>query len=76
MSFEGGVQRRHINLGGATPLGCLRGVQPEQAVWKPAPDRHSIWELVLHIAYWKYAVRRNLEGSPLPEVASTRTAIG
>ena len=44
-------------------LGCLRGVDPEQAAWKPAPDRHSIWELVLHIAYWKYAVRRNLEGS-------------
>ncbi len=51
-------------LGGATPLRCLRGVGPEQAAWKPAPDRHSIWELTLHIAYWKYAVRRNLEGSP------------
>ncbi len=50
--------------GGATPLGCLRGVGAEQAAWKPAPDRHSIWELALHIAYWKYAVRRNLEDAP------------
>lgn len=49
--------------GGATPLGCLRGVSAEQAAWKPAGDRHSIWELALHIAYWKYAVRRILEDS-------------
>ncbi len=48
--------------GGASPLGSLRGVTPAVAVWKPAPDRHSIWELVLHIAYWKYAVRRKLTG--------------
>lgn len=50
--------------GGASPLGCLRGVSAEQAVWKPSSGRHSIWELSLHIAYWKYAVRRNLDGSP------------
>lgn len=51
-------------FGGASPLGCLRGVSPEQAAWKPSPDRHNIWELALHLAYWKYAIRRNLEGSP------------
>ena len=50
--------------GGATPLGCLRGVTAKQAAWRPSPDRHSIWELTLHVAYWKYAVRRILEGSP------------
>jgi uncharacterized damage-inducible protein DinB len=33
------------------------------AAWKPRPDRHSIWEFTLHIAYWKYAVRRRLTGS-------------
>ena len=49
--------------GGATVAGSLRGVTPEQAAGKPAPKRHSIWELTLHLAYWKYAVRRNLEGS-------------
>ena len=48
--------------GGPTPLGSLRGVDPEQAAWKPGPRRHSIWELALHIAYWKYAVRRRLTG--------------
>jgi len=39
-------------------------VSAEQAAWKPFPDRHSIWELTLHLAYWKYAVRRYLDGSP------------
>lgn len=50
--------------GGATVLGCLRGVGSAQAAWRPAPDRKSVWELALHVAYWKYAVRRRLEGSP------------
>ncbi len=50
--------------GGATVAGCVRGVTPEQATWKPAPKRHSIWDLTLHLAYWKYAVRRNLEALP------------
>jgi hypothetical protein len=36
-------------------------VTAAQARWKPGPGRHSIWELVLHIAYWNYAVRRHLE---------------
>lgn len=49
--------------GGATVLGSLRGVGHEQAAWKPGPDRHSIWELALHAAYWKYAVRRRLDDS-------------
>ena len=47
--------------GGPTPVGALRGVPAAQARWVPAPGRHSIWELTLHIAYWKYAVRRHLE---------------
>jgi uncharacterized damage-inducible protein DinB len=48
--------------GGTTPDGALRGVGAAQARWVPAPGRHSIWSLALHIAYWKYAVRRRLEG--------------
>jgi uncharacterized damage-inducible protein DinB len=52
-------------FGGASPLGCLRGVSHQQAAWRPAPHRHSIWELTLHLAYWKYAVRRRLEGSSM-----------
>jgi hypothetical protein len=52
--------------GGATPLGAVRGVSIETALWRPAPGRKNIWELTLHIAYWKYAVRRRLEGGTGP----------
>lgn len=48
--------------GGPTPMGALRGVGAAAARWAPTPKRHSIWALALHIAYWKYAVRRRLEG--------------
>jgi uncharacterized damage-inducible protein DinB len=47
--------------GGPTPVGALRGVSHELAAWSPGPGRKSIWELALHITYWKYAVRRKLE---------------
>jgi hypothetical protein len=40
----------------------LKGVSASQAARRPAPGRHNIWELVLHSAYWKYAVRRHIEG--------------
>jgi hypothetical protein len=33
-----------------------------RAAWRPAPRRHNIWEIVVHAAYWKYAVRRRLLG--------------
>jgi hypothetical protein len=38
----------------------IRGVTARQAAWRPAADRHNIWELTLHAAYWKYVVRRRL----------------
>jgi DinB superfamily len=41
---------------------ALKGVTAKQAAWRPAPGRHNIWEEALHTAYWKYAVRRRLEG--------------
>jgi hypothetical protein len=40
----------------------LKGVTARQAAWRPGAGRHNIWELTLHAAYWKYAVRRRLEG--------------
>ena len=42
----------------------IRGVSARDALWRPAPRRHNIRELVLHSAYWKYAVRRRLQGGP------------
>jgi hypothetical protein len=45
------------NLGGS-----IRGVTAQQAAWRVAPNRHNIWELTLHAAYWKYVVRRRITG--------------
>ena len=42
--------------------GTLRGVTAVEAAWRPGPGRHSVWELAVHAAYWKYAVRRMLTG--------------
>lgn len=41
---------------GPTLLGSIRGVTPSEAVIVPPFLKHSIWGLVLHAAYWKYAV--------------------
>lgn len=43
--------------------GALRGVGAAAATWRPAQGRHSIWELVLHCAYWKHAVRCRIGGA-------------
>src|SRR3954468_17429119 len=50
--------------------GSLRGVRATQAAWRPGRGRHNVWELVVHSAYWKYAVRRQLTGAKRGEVAS------
>lgn len=42
--------------------GCLRGLSAEDAAHRPAPERHTIWEIAVHAAYWKYAVRRRVCG--------------
>ncbi|MBI4539501.1 MAG: DinB family protein [Gemmatimonadetes bacterium] len=47
---------------GPTLRGAIRRVSAEEALWRPQPGRHHIWEIVLHTAYWKYAVRRRLRG--------------
>ncbi len=45
---------------GTTLRGSLRGLKPDTATWSPGADRPSIWALLLHAAYWKYAARRKL----------------
>jgi hypothetical protein len=40
----------------------IRGVSAKQAAWRPGPGRHNIWELTVHAAYWKYVMRRRIEG--------------
>jgi hypothetical protein len=47
---------------GTNLRGSIRRVTPAVAAWRPRRDRHNIWELVVHAAYWKYAVWRRLTG--------------
>ena len=52
----------HHSWHGTNLRGAIRRVSPAQAAWRPSPRRHNIWELVVHAAYWKYAVWRRLTG--------------
>jgi hypothetical protein len=47
---------------GTNLRGALRGLAIEELVFRPQPARHNLWELAVHCAYWKYAVRRRLTG--------------
>ena len=47
---------------GTNLRGSLRGLPVQQAGWRPPGGRHTIADIVVHCAYWKYAVRRRLRG--------------
>ena len=52
----------HRSWHGTNLRGSIRGLSAEQAARRPRRDRHNIWELVVHAAYWKYTVTRRLTG--------------
>ena len=47
---------------GTNLRGSIRRLPVELAAWRPAPNRHNIWEIAVHAAYWKYVARRRLTG--------------
>lgn len=48
-----------------TPLlRAVKDLSPEQAAWKPSLNRKSIWQNVLHIAFWTTYYARRLGGEP------------
>ena len=49
---------------GTNLLGSIRGIDVETASWRPAKDRHNIWELIVHATYWKYSVYRRFAHEP------------
>ena len=49
---------------GTNLRGSIRRVTAADAAWRPARGRHNIQEIVVHCAYWKYAVRRRFTGEP------------
>ena len=44
--------------------GALRGLTAAEAAWKPAPPRHSIWQIVRHLILWKRGVLDAWDGDP------------
>jgi uncharacterized damage-inducible protein DinB len=39
---------------------------PEQAAWKPAAERHSIWQIVSHMIFWRRNELRRLDTGVAP----------
>lgn len=54
----------HKSWHGTNLKGSLRGLTAEAAAQRPGPGRPSIHELVVHLAYWKYTVLRQLGSLP------------
>ena len=59
-AIEEGYSRKAWH--GPNLRGSIRGLSAMEAAWRPAKDRHNIWEIVVHCAYWKYIVRRRILG--------------
>lgn len=50
-------------VGWSAPWGAaLEGLTPQQAAWKPSPERHSIWQIVNHVSFWREEVLRRTAG--------------
>lgn len=50
---------------GASLSELLDGVTSEDAIQRPIPAAHNIWELVLHITSWCNIVYRRITGGPV-----------
>lgn len=44
---------------------ALEGLSPEQAVWRPQPDRHCIWQYVTHMPFWRDVTLLRLRGESI-----------
>lgn len=51
----------------------IDGLTPQQAAWIPAPGRHSIWQIVMHMVFWRESwIRRAADGvKPSPTELAT-----
>ncbi|MCB1032625.1 MAG: DinB family protein, partial [Acidobacteria bacterium] len=57
----------HSAWHGPNLLNSIKGVTLPMAAWRPGPDRHNIWELAVHAAYWKYRTCRYIDPESAPE---------
>ncbi|WP_324668071.1 DinB family protein [Geochorda subterranea] len=42
----------------------IKDLSAEQALWRPSPERHCVWEIVRHVAFWKRHFMDSLAGRP------------
>ena len=72
------------NFWQASLIKQIEGLTMEQALYKPNPGRHGIWQIVRHIAYWKHWALTYLNENipldakadnwaPMPEVQTEET---
>ncbi|MEO8513911.1 MAG: DinB family protein [Ignavibacteria bacterium] len=72
------------NFRQASLLRQIEGLSMEEALYKPTPGRHGIWQLVRHISYWKHWALTYLNEDvklsanednwgPMPEVQTEET---
>jgi uncharacterized damage-inducible protein DinB len=52
----------HTTWHGPNLRAAVSRVSVKEALRRPGSKRHNIWEVTVHAAYWKYAVRRRLLG--------------
>ena len=45
---------------------ALAGLTYEQAAWSPSPGRHSIWQIVNHVVYWREVTLDRIAAAPVP----------
>lgn len=51
---------------------AVAGLTHEQAAWKPPGGHHSIWEIVLHISFWREFELRKANGEARDEAEIAR----
>lgn len=44
----------------------IDNLTPQQAAWSPAPERHSIWQIVLHMVFWRENELRRFASGQAP----------
>jgi uncharacterized damage-inducible protein DinB len=45
----------------------FQDLTPQQAAWKPAPQRHSIWQILNHMCFWREVCVRRVRGEKPPD---------
>ncbi len=43
---------------------AVQGHTPAQAAWRPGPGRHSIWQIVAHMLFWREHELAQVAGKP------------